>query len=248
MINGRVTYIGHSGFLVETEKLYFLFDYYQGTIPALKESKPVIVFVSHRHHDHFNHKIFELTLERENVIYILSYDVWVKRLIREYEEKGIDIKTKIISAKKNTSLEVKINTENSMKITTFSSTDEGVAFLIETDGAMIYHAGDLNCWSWLEYGKKYCEQMRSDYRKEMEKLKGQKLDLAFVPLDARLEKTAFEGLEIFLEYAEAKVVFPMHFWGEYQVIADFLEKHEEYREKVRQITKEGETFLIDNLA
>ena len=33
----KVTYIGHSGFLVELEKVLFLFDYYPGEIPALPE-------------------------------------------------------------------------------------------------------------------------------------------------------------------------------------------------------------------
>ena len=49
-----VTYIGHSGFLLETEDAYFLFDYFKGTIPELKNNKSIIVFSSHRHHDHFN--------------------------------------------------------------------------------------------------------------------------------------------------------------------------------------------------
>ena len=47
-----VTYIGHSGFLLETEDAYFLFDYFEGTITELKNNKSIIVFSSHRHHDH----------------------------------------------------------------------------------------------------------------------------------------------------------------------------------------------------
>ena len=39
-----VTYIGHSGFLLETEDAYFLFDYFKGTIPELKNNKSIIVF------------------------------------------------------------------------------------------------------------------------------------------------------------------------------------------------------------
>ena len=55
-----VTYIGHSGFLLETEDAYFLFDYFKGTIPELKNNKSIIVFSSHRHHDHFNPEILNL--------------------------------------------------------------------------------------------------------------------------------------------------------------------------------------------
>ena len=32
----KVFYILHSGFLIETEKSYYLFDYYRGALPALK--------------------------------------------------------------------------------------------------------------------------------------------------------------------------------------------------------------------
>ena len=56
----KVTYIGHSGFLVETSGCSLLFDYYQGEIPRLRQDKPLFVFVSHRHSDHFNPEIFSI--------------------------------------------------------------------------------------------------------------------------------------------------------------------------------------------
>ena len=39
----NVTYIHHSGFLIETEACYYLIDYFQGSIPALNPCKPVLV-------------------------------------------------------------------------------------------------------------------------------------------------------------------------------------------------------------
>lgn len=36
----KITYIHHSSFLVETEENYFLFDYFEGKLPQLKEDKP----------------------------------------------------------------------------------------------------------------------------------------------------------------------------------------------------------------
>ena len=39
----EITYIGHSGFLVETDACYFVFDYYKGTLPPMKTDKPVFV-------------------------------------------------------------------------------------------------------------------------------------------------------------------------------------------------------------
>ena len=56
----KITYINHSGFLVETENCYYVFDYYKGEMPRLDKSKEVVVFCSHFHQDHFNPKIFEI--------------------------------------------------------------------------------------------------------------------------------------------------------------------------------------------
>ena len=56
----KVTYINHSGFLVETRDCYYIFDYYRGELPHLDKEKEVIVFCSHFHEDHFNPQIFEI--------------------------------------------------------------------------------------------------------------------------------------------------------------------------------------------
>jgi L-ascorbate metabolism protein UlaG (beta-lactamase superfamily) len=56
----KITFIHHSSFLVETENLYLLFDYFQGTIPVLDPNKPLYVLASHSHHDHYNRRIFDL--------------------------------------------------------------------------------------------------------------------------------------------------------------------------------------------
>ena len=39
----KITYIHHSAFLVETESVYLLFDYFQGNLPELSEKKPLYV-------------------------------------------------------------------------------------------------------------------------------------------------------------------------------------------------------------
>ncbi len=41
----KITYINHSGFLLETKDCYYIFDYYKGELPHLdKEKEEVIVF------------------------------------------------------------------------------------------------------------------------------------------------------------------------------------------------------------
>lgn len=50
----KVTYLNHSGFLLEWEDCFWIFDYYRGALPQLSPQKPVFVFCSHSHGDHFN--------------------------------------------------------------------------------------------------------------------------------------------------------------------------------------------------
>ena len=55
-----VTYIKHSGFLIETANSYLLFDYWQGKLPELQYDKELYIFSSHAHHDHYTKDIFKL--------------------------------------------------------------------------------------------------------------------------------------------------------------------------------------------
>ncbi len=71
----KITYIHHSGVSVETEHAVLLFDYFKGQLPAWDEKKPLFVFASHFHEDHYSPVIFELLEDREDVHYILSKDI-----------------------------------------------------------------------------------------------------------------------------------------------------------------------------
>lgn len=69
------------------------------------------------------------------------------------------------------------------RITTFASTDIGVAYLLETDGLRIYHAGDLNWWHW-EGEDEFNRDQERRYQHQMQllaqELDGEPLDLACV--------------------------------------------------------------------
>ena len=72
----NVTYLKHSGFMVESRKYIYLFDYIDGNIDkAIKSDKKIYVMVSHVHDDHFSKIIFDIAAKHDNVTYILSYDV-----------------------------------------------------------------------------------------------------------------------------------------------------------------------------
>ena len=73
----NVTYIHHSGFLIETEACYYLIDYFQGPIPALNPCKPVLVLASHKHHDHYQKIVFSTLKDTgvQRIYAVLSRDI-----------------------------------------------------------------------------------------------------------------------------------------------------------------------------
>ena len=74
----KVTYLDHSGFLVELEDAYFLFDYYKGRLPQIDLEKRMVVLVSHAHHDHYRKDIFNLRKHFREIRYVLSSDIEIK--------------------------------------------------------------------------------------------------------------------------------------------------------------------------
>lgn len=238
----NVTYIEHSGFFLETESACFLFDYYQGEIPPINKEKPLLVFVSHGHADHYNPAIFELVQQYASVQFIIPKGTQIKKYVLQYEELGIDLSRHLMLVKKNETYEISLSNGKALTITTLKSTDIGVAYLLEYEGKTFYHAGDLNLWLWEEESEEYNQNMTRKYFTQLEKLKDKNIDIAFVPLDSRQGKDAFAGMESFLEYTNTKRVFPMHMWEQYDIITRFLKKHPEYEHSVKKIEYQGQIF------
>ncbi|MDY3917861.1 MAG: MBL fold metallo-hydrolase [Candidatus Limivivens sp.] len=202
----KITFIYHSSFLVETEKLQMLFDYFQGDLSAVSPDKPLYVFASHRHEDHFSPVIFELAEKYPEVHYVLSYDIWKKRVPEKLRDRTVFLKPHVRER------------VGALEVETLKSTDEGVAFLIQDGAHTIYHAGDLNDWTWDGEPETDNEAMSRNYRKEMDLLKGRHIDVAFVVLDGRQEQYYRRGIDYFTEQVGADQVCPMHYWGDPQVV------------------------------
>ena len=220
----KTTYIYHSCFLVETKSFYYLFDYEKGNLPEMDVCKPIYVLSSHGHHDHYNPNVFSMLKKygMQQIYAVLSDDI----------KLPADVKTLQVSPGKEYLF------EGQQKLTTFCSTDLGVAFLIEEGEHLIYHAGDLNDWVWEGESDSYNEQMTVNYRKEMqllaETLGNREIDLAFVVLDPRQEKDYDRGLSYFLKHIPVKEVYPMHYWEKPEIIDAFLNAYPEYQQKIHK--------------
>lgn len=202
----KVDYIYHSGFCIESERKVLIFDWYKGKLPAFSPEKKIYVFVSHFHEDHYGSCIWNLLYEK--TVYIMDRKV----------KPGLQQK-KLIEEGKITYYPVYANKHyeiDDMEIDTLFSTDEGVAFSIKTEGHRFYHAGDLNIWYWDDEPEEDNKWQQGMYQKQMAELKKivgeEKIDLAFLPLDPRLEKHAADGVLSFLKEIPCKALFPMHYW------------------------------------
>lgn len=240
----KITYIGHSGFLVEMEDAYFLFDYYQGEIPPMNPGKDVVVFVSHKHPDHYNSEIFGLLQQYPHVRYVLSHEVPVKWFIAQEKDRGFDVEPYLNKVRRKQDYEFVLHNGKVLRVHTLKSTDIGVAYLLHYDGKTIYHAGDLNLWLWAGESTQANENMQRAFDASMEELRGEEIHVAFVPLDPRQEKDAYGGLEAYLEVTNTKKVFPMHCWGKYDIIGEFVKTHPEAGAVVQEIVKEGQAFFL----
>ena len=217
----KVTYLNHSGILVELNNRYCIFDYYRGELPLLDRNKEVIVFCSHVHEDHYNPLIFDLLDERE-----MRYQAVLANDISD-EKRLLKIKHSFVESNQSYQL------DGGLQVETLLSNDSGVAFIVRSDEGTIYHSGDLNDWYWEGEPEEDNLELRTIYHAEIGKIKGRHFDLAFVPLDPRLEMHYADGLLYFLENVDCDAVYPIHYWGDPSVIQRFITEYPEYQSRIR---------------
>lgn len=224
----KLTYIHHSSFCIEAERANILFDYFEGEVPPFAADKPLYIFSSHRHGDHFSEKVFSLAPHVKQVTYLLSSDI----------PKGRVPEGKLSQAQfldKGTTSVV-----DGLTISTFKSTDEGLAFVIGLEGKTVYYAGDLNNWHWEGEPDDWNAQMEKDYLSEVAKLPT-RFDLAFVPVDPRLGASFSLGAEQLLAHASVSLLVPMHFWDDFTVCQKLQAKTDT---KVLFIEQRNQTWRI----
>ena len=232
--------MSHSGFAVTTPDVILVFDYERDPSHALHRileqnpDTPVVFFVSHRHQDHYNKSIFELAQNHKRV-YVLSNDVPARDVPTTLAVQGMSAGDYVE------------NLPGGISVKAYASTDEGVSFFVTTgEGETIFHAGDLNDWSWVNEPEDTNAWMRKNYRKEIAKLARKRLHAAFVVLDPRQEMEFAKGITWFLQHVEAAAVFPMHCWDDYSIISRYknLPESAPYRNRICDITAPGQSFWI----
>lgn len=239
--SAKINYLYNSGFTLETENYLLIFDYYKDSVSKnskciengaigdidLKIPKKIIVFSSHSHFDHFNPIVLTWKQIRPDILYVLSSDISIDK-----KDNNINI----LSAYEDLSL-------GDMYVKAFSSNDLGISFLIKIDNITIFHSGDLNWWNWWDENEDFNSNMEKSFKAEIEKLKGNSIDVAFFPVDSRLKEYYYLGGEYFIKEISPKLFIPMHFREDFKITEKFKEKIKDPNTKVVSITHRGEEIL-----
>lgn len=252
----RVQYIGHSGFLIEMEQVYLLFDYYEGELPVFHQEKKIFIFVSHKHPDHYNRDIWKLKDSYQNICFVLSKEVPFSARQRELLGISETDCNNVIRVRANQHYFIEYQNGKGIQIDTLKSTDLGVAYLVSYGEYKIYHAGDLNRWVWKGETDDWNRDMAERYSQQLEelqqKLENNKISIAFLPVDPRQEEEAFGGVCEFLKKIAVDMVFPMHFWKNYGFVEMCRKKvkkvlSKEEADKIVSVNKEGQEWTFESV-
>lgn len=216
----RVTYLEHSAFAVTLSDAILVFDYVRDPSHALKRildknpELPVIFFATHNHPDHYSKSVYEIA-QNHNRTYVLSNDIPAMNVPTTLSVAGISAG------------DVIDNLPGGVSVKAYKSTDKGVSLLVTTStGQKIFHAGDLNDWTWSE------ESTEREIRKADEEFKVivnhiasevPAVDIAMFPVDVRQGADYARGARYFLQAIKVHDFFPMHFNGDYHKACDFAD-------------------------
>ncbi|MFU0831451.1 MAG: MBL fold metallo-hydrolase [Oscillospiraceae bacterium] len=213
-----IRYLHHSSFSLQTEEHFLIFDYYldtpkgsgfsKGVVdPDEIRDKNVVVFSSHSHPDHYSPKIFSWRKSISNIRYVLADEIHPPEdALKIAPGETLDL--------------------GDLTVHALESTDLGVAFLIHVDGLCVYHAGDLNWWHWEGELQEFNEDMGRRYREQVDTLRGEDIDIAFLTVDPRQEKNALLGFNYFMKTIGAKAVVPMHSFGHTEFYESLMDNPE----------------------
>jgi len=217
----KLTYLNHSGFLLNCKNFAVVIDYYNPAKNAiiyriveesLKSESAFYVLSSHSHPDHFDPEILKFKFLRRDIKYIFSKDIENLNFIKDRNMVFLD--------------KFEVYEDDNLKIKAFGSTDLGISFYIKACSKEMFHAGDLNNWHWNEeFTKEETRSAEDFYYSELKDITKEvkHLDLAMFPIDPRLGRDYMKGAIEFLEEIKVKLFAPMHFQGQYEKILAFDE-------------------------
>lgn len=233
-----VTHYYHSGFSVACGDTLLVFDYWTGEEGELTEDiqlRPeqirsfanVVIFISHEHVDHLDPIVYTWK-DLTNTVYIVSSDMPVgtrgKRMAPGDTFEPVP----------------------DVRVTAYDSTDLGVSYLVEFRGVTFFHAGDLNFWHWREESTmQEIEEADQEFRKAVQPLSGQDIDVAFFPVDPRQGAMFEAGANYFILTVKPRVLIPMHYFHRGDVAMEYARTASDRTTEVIAMPLYGQVLTVE---
>ena len=135
----ELEYLQHSGWLIKTPGHVLVFDYVESLSPTNElppelrlstdsfDQRPVVVFVSHSHADHFFPGVTAWAAKRPRIQYVVG---WPGSGLPE---------AKVMQPRE-------VWSSDGLRVAAIAATDDGVGFLVSVDGLTVFHGGDHARW------------------------------------------------------------------------------------------------------
>ena len=200
-----VSYLMNSGFLVRCGRTLLVFDDYMdeaGVVEAAiaaGDFDQLYIFASHAHFDHFDEHIRAYAPQVTR--YIFSYDI--RRTVRGKRFP----QEQVVYLQRYSEWQ-----DEHIRVESFDSTDCGVCFrvtLLDT-GRTLFHAGDFNWWDWSGDTAEHRQLAANAFQKQLKRLEGMQADVAFFPVDGRLEACQDKGARAFCAVTDCGALVTMH--------------------------------------
>ena len=233
-----ITFYLHSGFSCVINNRLFLFDYWLGENQELHESlrltreqlqayDQVYVLISHSHPDHFDPSVYEWE-DLPNIHYLISFELPPGCKGRRMYPKDT------------------LQLEDGIQVSALTSTDLGIAFLLEIYGITIFHAGDLNFWHWREESTaEEIDEAEEEFKQALLPLEGKSIDVAFFPVDPRQGRLYDAGANYFAMTIKPRLLIPMHFWGRNDLIVEYARRSRTRETEILVMKKQGDRMRIE---
>ena len=222
--------------MLETEQSILVFDYWMdpsGVMDGvLRSEKPMYVFSSHFHEDHFTKEVFEWKKQKLDITYILSKDIYKHRRASK-EDADVWL------AKGGTW------SDNTISVWALGSTDSGVSWIVETKflsddnpDQQRYSFEMEEVFNPVAHEKQFLGELK-DIRKVADSF-----DVVMFPIDGRVGNGYTLGGRQFIERFKVGLFVPMHFTTGFESSWRMKEFTDEKNIPFWEINREGETIGI----
>lgn len=223
----KITYLGHSAFMIEGANIKALIDPFitgnpKSPLKAIELTDITHIFVTHGHGDHLGDT--KSIAKRCGSLVVCNYE-----LGKYLSDEGLNVHTMHIGGRYKFDFgKVKMTPAlhgSGIDIADGKYGGSPCGFVIEADGKKLYHAGDTGLTM------------------DMKLLEAENIDIALIPIGGNYTMDIYDAARA-VEFVKPKLVVPMHYNTFPPISADPIEFKKMVTEPTVQIMNPGERIEI----